>query len=1217
METNNKETANKKKKKFSVKRLLKRIGFGVLIFLGLLIGAAVAIPYFFKDEIMAKVQEEANKNINATVSFDDVNLSLLRSFPNFSLSLKGLEVTGKDDFDGLRLAGIESFNVTLDLMSVIYSDQPIEIKNVSLDQPNLYIKVLKNGKANYDIAIPSTDTTTVTEPTVEGESTDFLIQLESYSIRKGNITYDDGTMPILAKIENLNHSGKGDFTSLIYDLKTKTTADAISVNFDGVKYLNKVKTGIDLDINIDMDKMKFTIGKNDISMNALALSLEGFVAMPGDDINMDLKLGSPSTNFKDLLSMIPAAYTKDFSGVKASGQMTLNGMVKGTLNETSIPAFNFNASAKDANFRYPDLPLGINNINTTIKINSPSSDLDKLTVDVPNFHIEIDKSPFDAKFLLKNPMSDPYIETVAKGTIILDDLAKAFPLSEQGVEELGGTIKANLDTKTRMSYVTEEKYDQVEMKGDLAISNMDYVGAGMPKVTIKDMKMEFTPQNVIVDNFDTKLGTSDLQMSGTLDNILTYFSGTKTMKGVLKVRSNKFDANEWLGGETTETAVNEPTVQIEDTTTVATSTTEVFDKFDFTLDAEFKDVTYDIYHIRNTVGKGHFLPNQMEFEQMSTQVGKSDFYIQGDLKNVFGYLFDGETLGGNAIFRSKFIDANELMAMTSPSTNDAKGQNGDAPNAANTMPIKTTDEELFGKFDVNADVQIDKLIYDTYKITDVKGMGNFKHDVFQLADFGVQIGNSDLKATGVINNAIDWLFYSEQKVDGVFDLSSKFFDLNQFMVATPAVATETSKELPPATPAPTEDVEPFLVPADMEFVLNADFKEVLYDKMKLKNARGALMVKDEAVNMTDISTDVFGGSMKVNGGYDTKDETKPKFDFALNIQDFFLNRAFDQLNTVQAIAPIAEYVEGKFNTTFTINGLLGKDMMPDFKTLNSNGLLETINAVIKGYKPVSDLANKLNVDELKALAVKNTKNTFEVKDGFVSVRPFDVKIKDIEMNIGGKHGIMQDMDYDIKMAIPRSMLEKSKATALVNTGIDFLGGQASKLGLNLKQGETINILVKMLGTISKPNVKVKLLGMDGTSVSDGVKDKVGDELNKIKEDAKAKADSLKQVAEARLKSEEERIKGLAQAKIDSLKKEAEIKAQAELDKIKNKAKAKADEEIKKATDKLNEEAKKKAAEELKKATDKIDEDLKNKAKSELDKLKNKFKNPFGKKKKDQ
>ena len=1208
-----------KKKKFSLKRLLKRTALGFVIFLGLIIGALIAIPYFFKDEILTKVQEEINKNVNAEVSFEDVGLSLFRSFPDFSLRLKGLEVMGNDEFEGLRLAGIKNFDVTLDIMSVIKSDRPIQVQSISLDEPNLYVKVLKNGKANYDIAIPSTDTTTVVEEeeTTTEESTDFTIQLKSYSIKNGNVTYDDNTMPILAEIKNLNHSGKGDLTSMIYDLKTKTTADALSVNFDGVQYLANVDTKLDLDISVDMENMKFTIQKNKTIMNALELNMEGFVAMPGDDIDMDLKLGSPSTNFKDLLSMIPAAYTADFKGVDASGAMTINGVLKGLMTETAMPTFNFNIGVDNANFRYPDLPMGINNFNTKVNINSPTSNLDDMVVNIPNFHVEVDKSPFDAKFLLKNPMTDPYVEAFTKGTIILEDLAKAFPLKEQGIEELKGTIKANLDTKTRMSFVTDEKYDLVDMKGDLEITNMDYLGEGMPKVTIKEMKMAFTPQNVILDNFDAKLGSSDLQMSGTLDNILTYFSGTKTMKGVLKVRSNKFDGNEWITSEEEATveSTNAPTVQIEDTTTVA-GETEIFDKFDFTLDAEFKDITYDIYHIKNTVGKGHFTPAHMEFEQLSTQMGKSDFYVQGDLQNVFGYLFNNETLRGNAFLRSELIDADELMAMTMPPSGDDKGQNSDdAPDVSNPLPIKTTDEELFGKFDVNADVSIDKLKYDVYEMTNLAGIGNFKHDVFQVSNFGLNIGQSDMKVTGRIENAIDWLFYSEQEIKGVIDLTSNFLDVNQFMVETPETTVSPSTP-PPAEPTPPEDLEPFLVPADMDFIINTHLKKVFYDKMNLKNVSGALVLQEEAVNMSDLKANVFGGQMKLTGGYDTKNPEKPKFDFSMDINDFLFNDAFNTLNMVQKIAPIGKYIEGKFNTTLTLNGILGKDMMPDFKTLNSNGLLETLDAAIKDFKPTSELASKLNMDELKTLEIKNSKNFFEIKNGFVSVKPFDLKLKDIQMNIGGKHGIDQDMDYDIKMIIPRKMLEGNKATAAVNTGIDLLSGQASKLGLNLKQGENINVLVNMTGNISKPKINVKLLGMDGSSVSDDVKDAVGDEVDKIKENAQAKADSLKKVAEQKFQEEEDKFRALAQAKADSLKNAAVKKVEDETKKVVDDVKKKADDEIKKVTDKVGDEAKKKIEDEVGKATDKIDEDLKKKAQEELDKLKNKFKNPFKKKKKD-
>lgn len=1220
METQNNQATKKqkKKKKFSLKRLMKRIALGFTIFLVLLVGAMVAIPYFFKDQIVEKVTEEINNNVNAKVSFDDINLSLFRSFPDFSLRLKNLQVMGKDEFEGLRLAGIKNFDVTLDLNSVIKGNQPIGIQSINLDEPNLYVKVLKNGKANYDITIPSTDTTTTTS--TDTSSSDFQIKLKSYSIKSGNVTYDDGTMGLVAKIENLNHSGKGDFTSLIYDLKTQTSADAVTVDFDGVKYLNNVKTDVDLDINVDMENMKFTIDKNITKMNALQLNMEGFVAMPGNDIDMDLTMSSPKTNFKDLLSMIPAAYTQDFNSVKANGKMAIDGKVKGKLNDTSIPAFNFNISAENADFKYPDLPLGVDNINAKMNINSPSSDLDKLVVNVSKFHIDIENNPFDAKFLLKNPMSDPYVEAFTKGTIVLDDLAKAFPLGEQGVEELSGTIKANLDTKTRMSYVTEEKYEEVDMKGDFALTNMNYKGEGMPKVFIKDMKMAFSPQNVTVDNFDAKLGKSDIQASGTLDNILTYFSGTKTMKGNLIVRSNKFDANEWLvASEPAPADPNKPTVQIEDTTTTGGSS-EVFDKFDIRMDADFKDITYDIYHIKNTIGKGHFTPDRMEFEEMSTLVGKSDFQIKGVLTNVFGYLFKNETLGGNALMHSDFIDANELMAITSPPADpEAKKKAAAKPSEPQPLPTKPTDgTELFGKFNVNADVEIDKLIFEDYKMTGIAGIGNFKHDIFEVSDFSMQIGNSDMKATGIIENAIDWLFYSEENISGAIDLESSFFDMNQFMVAAPAPATENSQTLPPKQPASSENVEPFLVPADMNFVIQAHFKELLYDKVKLKNAEGTLNLENEAVNMSGIKANAFGGQMEMNGSYNSKDKEKPAFDFALDIKQFFMNEAFNQLNTVKSVAPIAKFLEGKFNTNFTINGLLGQDMMPDFSTLNSTGLLETLDAVVKGFKPVNDIANKLKVDEIKELGIKNTKNWYSIKNGKFTIQPFDINYKDIKMNIGGEHGIMQTMNYDIKMVIPRKMLEGNVATSAVNTGIDLLGNQASKLGINLKQGENINVLVNLLGTIAQPKINIKLLGMDGSNVSDGIKDKVDDKINDVKADAQAKVDSLKKVAEDKIRSEQERLQREAQAKADSLKKVAEDKIRQQTKKVIDDAKQKAEAEAKKKLDeakkKLDDEAKKKLEDEAKKLKDKVGDDVKDKAKKKLDDLKNKY-NPFKKKKK--
>ena len=53
--------------------------------------------------------------------------------------------------------------------------------------------------------------------------------------------------------------------------------------------------------------------------------------MPDDgSYVMDIKFNAPSTEFKDILSLVPAVYKNDFANIKTSGKAIFNGFVKGT-----------------------------------------------------------------------------------------------------------------------------------------------------------------------------------------------------------------------------------------------------------------------------------------------------------------------------------------------------------------------------------------------------------------------------------------------------------------------------------------------------------------------------------------------------------------------------------------------------------------------------------------------------------------------------------------------------------------------------------------------------------------------------------------------------------------------------------------------------------------------------------------------------------------------
>lgn len=129
-------------------KIVKRFFLALLILIVLLVGSAIALPYIFKDKLVALAKEEINKNVLARVDFQDVSLSLLRSFPNFSMELSDYSVSGINEFEGITLAAGKSAGFTLDLMSVISSTRPVEILSVTLTEPDVHVVVLPDGRAN-------------------------------------------------------------------------------------------------------------------------------------------------------------------------------------------------------------------------------------------------------------------------------------------------------------------------------------------------------------------------------------------------------------------------------------------------------------------------------------------------------------------------------------------------------------------------------------------------------------------------------------------------------------------------------------------------------------------------------------------------------------------------------------------------------------------------------------------------------------------------------------------------------------------------------------------------------------------------------------------------------------------------------------------------------------------------------------------------------------
>lgn len=604
-----------------MKRFFKILGI-LLLFI---VAAAIFIPIIFEDEIEDRAKSEINKNLNATVTFEDIGVSLFSRFPNFSVSIDDFTVDGQGEFEGTRLAEVADFNLEIDLFSVLFGDA-FEILAIDLKDADIHVVINEEGKANYDIYPSGESDTAVADTSASGG---FKMVLQGYSIENFNLIYDDREGEMKVIIKELNHSGSGDFSESIVNLTTQTSIEAFTFKMEEVAYLSHVNVQSDFDMTFDQEAFKFTFGENHVGINNLILNFTGTVAMPGDDIDMDLKFNTPESSFKSLLSLIPAIYTQDFEDLTASGNFNIEGSAKGTYNGDleTYPAYSLALKVSDGSFQYPDLPAGVNNVHVDLIVVNESSDLDGTVVNLREAIANIAGNPFEARFLLKNPISDPDFNASVKTNLNLANLNKVVP-SE--CFEYEGTVDANFQVAGVMSDINAERYESVQASGDIRLNNLYLQSDSLPYVVeVSQAHMSLAPQEATLHTFEAKLGESDLNANGSIKNLMAYYLNDEVLKGDFSFSSSYLNINELYAPE--PDAENNET-KPEDTTAMAVI--RLPEDIKFLLNASIDQLLYDDLNIRNISGTIMLENGQASMEKLTMDMLEGSMALSGVYNSV-------------------------------------------------------------------------------------------------------------------------------------------------------------------------------------------------------------------------------------------------------------------------------------------------------------------------------------------------------------------------------------------------------------------------------------------------------------------------------------------------------------------------------------------------------------------------------------------------------
>ena len=532
----------------TVKKTMKIAG----ITLGVILLLLLILPFAFQGKLAKLVKEEGNKMLNAQFDFRTLNISLLRNFPSASVSLEDFWLKGTGPFENDTLIQAGELTAAVNLFS-LFGDGGYDISRIIVKDTRVHAIVLEDGRPNWDVMKPSPDAETPEDETAQET---FRIKLQKLSVDNLSVVYDDRQGGVFADLSRLEADCSGDFGSdrTVVDLKMETPS--LTCRTGGIPLLNKVSLEADMDVDADLVGGKFTLRENMLRLNAIQLNLDGWLAQTKQGMDMDLRLNTNEVGFKELLSLIPAIYAKDFQDLKTDGKVTLNAFARGSMEgNTKVPQFEVNLDVKDAMFRYPSLPAGVEKINISALVRNAGGPLDATEISVAPFDFVLAGNPFSLNATVKTPVSDPDFHLTARGKLDLGKVKEVYPLDDM---QLNGLVQADLELGGRLSMVEKEQFEQMQAKGSLRLNQMKLVLKDMPPVDIQQSVFTFSPRYLQLSETTVNIGKNDLTLDSRFENYLGYALKGSTLKGTLNVSSNHLNLNDFMSADTTAAVAEVP-----------------------------------------------------------------------------------------------------------------------------------------------------------------------------------------------------------------------------------------------------------------------------------------------------------------------------------------------------------------------------------------------------------------------------------------------------------------------------------------------------------------------------------------------------------------------------------------------------------------------------------------------------------------------------------
>lgn len=450
---------------------------------------AVVINFVFTSEKLTPVVlRVANQSLDAKLDMKSVELTFFSSFPRFGLKLTDGSLVSKAVRDTLweKTDSLVSFKKCVVVVNPIayLKDKKINLYYLGLEDATVYAYKDKSGTANWDVV--AADTSAVAEvDTMRQDTVPIIseININRVRLKRTNVTFDDRETRVYASLKNANLNLRASLKKGHSRMKLQFDNENLLFWQNDQLLANRISTKLETGMDLNRSTRTLTLDDTRLTVNGIELDVKGTVRRDTVHraLDTDLSYGLHAPSLETVLRMIPESVLRK-EEVKAEGEVTVAGTLKGFYGREQLPAATLKITVKDASAKYARMPYGIDHFEADFYAYVDLMRRTPSYADLKIFRFQGAHTDILADAKIQNLLDDPDITFNTKSSVDLTALAQTFPLQD-GVS-IEGKLDADVRLRCRLSSLKKQDLGRIRIGGKL----------NMEKLALRDTtkRFEFT-----------------------------------------------------------------------------------------------------------------------------------------------------------------------------------------------------------------------------------------------------------------------------------------------------------------------------------------------------------------------------------------------------------------------------------------------------------------------------------------------------------------------------------------------------------------------------------------------------------------------------------------------------------------------------------------------------------------------------------------------------